>query len=106
MRKHFRPRRPSAPMVVALIALFFGFGGVGYAAITLPKNSVGTRQIRNNAVTWQKIAPGTVGSARINQALVQTRVVGTCMGTNGAIGSIAESGQVRCNPSASDEFGS
>lgn len=106
MRKLFRSRRPSAPMVVSLVALFFAFGGVGYAAVTLPANSVGTRQIRNNAVTWQKIAPGTVGSARINQRLVQTRVVGTCTGTNGAIGSITQSGHVTCNPSASAEFGS
>jgi hypothetical protein len=106
MRKPFRPGRPSAPMVVSLVALFFAFGGVGYAATQLPQNSVGNRQIRNNAVTWQKIAPGTIGSARINQSLVQTRVVGSCTGTTGAIGSITQSGHVTCNPSASEEFGS
>jgi hypothetical protein len=105
MPKFSRLRRPSAPMVISVVALFFAFGGVGYAAFTLPNNSVGTRQIRNNAVTWQKIAPGTVGSARINQALVQTRVVGKCTGTTGAIGSITQSGHVTCNPSASMEFG-
>jgi hypothetical protein len=92
-------------MVISLTALFFAFGGVGYAATQLPKNSVGTRQLRNNSVTWFKIAPGTIGSARINQALVQTRVVGTCSGTNGAIGAVLQSGRVTCNPSASKEFG-
>jgi hypothetical protein len=106
MFKRFRGRRPSAPMVISLTALFFAFGGVGYAATQLPKNSVGTRQLRNNSVTWFKIAPGTIGNARINQALVQTRVVGTCSGTNGAIGAVTQSGHVICNSSASKEFGS
>lgn len=105
MFKSFRGRRPSAPMGISLVALFFAFGGVGYAATQLPKNSVGTKQIRNNAVTYNKIAPGTVGSGRINQTLVQTRVVGTCSGTNGAIGSVTQSGHVTCNSSASKEFG-
>jgi hypothetical protein len=105
MRKRFRGRRPSAPMAISLTALFFAFGGVGYAATQLPSDSVGTRQLRNNSVTWFKIAPGTIGSARINQALVQTRVVGTCSGTNGAIGAITQSGHATCNPSMSKEFG-
>jgi hypothetical protein len=93
-------------MVISLVALFFAFGGVGYAATQLPRGSVGTKQLRENSVTWDKIAPGTVGSARINQALVQTRVSGTCTGTDGAIGQITQSGHVVCNPSASKEFGS
>lgn len=105
MFKSFRVRRPSAPMVISLVALFFAFGGVGYAATQLPANSVGNRQLRGNAVTWQKIAPGTIGNARINQALVQTRVTGTCTGTTGAIGAIGQSGKVTCNPSAPAQFG-
>lgn len=106
MLKSFHLRRPSAPLLLSVIALFFAFGGASYAAITIPNNSVGTRQIRNNAVTFQKIAPGTIGSARINQTLVQTRVTGTCSGTNGAIGQITQSGHVLCNASAPQEFGS
>lgn len=106
MLKLFRLRRPSAPLVISIVALFFAFGGISYAAFTIPKNSVGTKQIRNNAVTYQKIAPGTIGSARINQGLVQTRVTGTCEGTNGAIGQVMQSGHVVCNPSASEQFGS
>ena len=106
MLKSFRLRRPSAPLVISIVALFFAFGGISYAAFTIPNNSVGTKQIRNNAVTYQKIAPGTIGSARINQGLVQTRVTGTCEGTNGAIGQVTQSGHVVCNPSASQQFGS
>jgi hypothetical protein len=106
MLKSLRLRRPSAPLLISVVALFFAFGGASYAAFTIPNNSVGNRQIRNNAVTWNKIAPGTIGSARINQGLVQTRVTGTCTGTNGAIGQITQSGHVVCNASAPQEFGS
>jgi hypothetical protein len=106
MLKSFRLRRPSAPLLISMVALFFAFGGASYAAFTIPNNSVGTRQIRNNAVTYRKSAPGTSGSARINQALVQTRVSGTCTGTNGAIGQITQSGHVVCNASAPQQFGS
>lgn len=106
MFKPFRGRRPSAAIVISLVALFFALGGASYAAFTLPQGSVGTKQIRNNAVTYQKIEPGTVGSVRINQALVQTRVTGTCSGTTGAIGVVGQSGKVTCNPTAPKEFGS
>jgi hypothetical protein len=41
---------------LALIALFVALGGTGYAAIRLPAGSVGTRQIKNRAVTLPKIA--------------------------------------------------
>jgi hypothetical protein len=41
--------------VMATVALFIALGGVGYAAIKLPKNSVGTKQLRKGAVTPAKI---------------------------------------------------
>jgi hypothetical protein len=40
--------------VTASLALFIALGGVGYAA-TLPRDSVGTRQIRKGAVTEGKL---------------------------------------------------
>ncbi len=40
-------RRPSPGMAVGLIALFVALGGTSYAAISLPANSVGTKQVRN-----------------------------------------------------------
>jgi hypothetical protein len=43
---------------VALIALFVALGGTSYAAIRLPANSVGTKQLKKNAVTLKKIKPG------------------------------------------------
>ncbi len=42
---------PSPAMVVALIALVIGITGSAYAAIQLPANSVGTKQIKNKALT-------------------------------------------------------
>jgi hypothetical protein len=45
--------------VAASLALFLALGGAAYAATQLPKNSVGTKQLRNGAVTASKIAKGT-----------------------------------------------
>jgi hypothetical protein len=42
--------------VMATIAVFVALGGVGYAATRLPKNSVGTKQIRRAAVTPAKLS--------------------------------------------------
>ena len=58
-------RRPSPSMVVAFIALLVSMGGTGYAAITLPKNSVGSEQLKKNAVTSKKIKNGAVNSNEV-----------------------------------------
>ena len=47
--------RPSPALVVAVIALCVALGGTGYAAVVLPANSVGTRQLKKNAVTSAKV---------------------------------------------------
>ena len=59
--------------VVASLALFVALGGGAYAAITLPKDSVGSKQIKdgsvrsvdlaNNAVTAAKVKNGSLLSA-------------------------------------------
>ena len=49
-------RRPSPATVIAVIALVIALGGTSYAAVTLPRNSVGTAQLKNNAVTSLKVA--------------------------------------------------
>src|SRR5438552_3894324 len=52
-----RLRAPSPALVISLNALFVALGGTSYAAITtLPANSVGTAQLKNNAVTGKKLA--------------------------------------------------
>ena len=42
--------------VMSSIALFLAIGGVSFAATTLPRNSVGTAQVRNGAVNGAKVA--------------------------------------------------
>jgi hypothetical protein len=46
--------------VVATLALFIALGGTGYAAIDLPRNSVGTAEIRDGAVRSRDIRDGSV----------------------------------------------
>ena len=41
--------------LVSYLALFVALGGTSYAAVTLPRNSVGSAQLQNNAVTSGKV---------------------------------------------------
>ena len=50
-----RRHRPTPSMIVACIALMVALGGTGYAATVLPRNSVGSAQLQNNAVTSAKV---------------------------------------------------
>ncbi len=45
---------------VAYVALFVALGGTSYAAVSLPAGSVGTKQLRNGAVTASKLARSAV----------------------------------------------
>lgn len=46
--------------VMATVAVFLTLGGISYAATQLPANSVGTKQLKNGAVTDKKIAASTL----------------------------------------------
>ncbi len=59
--------RLSFANVVSLTALFVALGGSAYAAISLPANSVGTKQIKGGAVTLGKISNGARNSLKGNQ---------------------------------------
>lgn len=52
--------------VTATLALILALGGTSYAAITLPANSVGPRQLRPGAVTSRAIRPGAVGARQVH----------------------------------------
>ena len=107
-------RRPSVPMVVSFVALFVSLGGVGYAAVSLPRNSVGNAQLQNgsvgnfklksNAVGARKIINGSVGAKQVNSSQVQLRVASSC--STGAISAIGLSGSVMCTPALANEYGS
>lgn len=60
MHKLFHRCQPSPSMAVALIALTVALGGTSYAALKLPKNSVGSDQIRANAISGAKIRDGSL----------------------------------------------
>lgn len=106
-------RRPSVSLVISFVALFVALGGVGYAAINLPANSVGNAQLQNgsvgnwklkaNAVGTRKIINGSVGAKQVNSSQVQLRVGTTC--TTGAVKAISPSGSVTCTPTLPNEVG-
>jgi hypothetical protein len=52
-------------MVVALVALFVSLGGGAFAAVTLSKDSVGTKQLQNGAVTRSKLHTGAVTASKV-----------------------------------------
>ncbi len=60
--------RPSPAMVVAFIALFVAIGGSSYAVTRLPAGSVGSKQLKKNAVTGAKVKNGSLTAADIKVA--------------------------------------
>ncbi len=80
--KHKRIGRPSPAMVVAVVALIVALTGSAYAALKVPRNSVGTRQLKaksvtngklaNEAVTGAKIAEGTITGQNVNLGALGT----------------------------------
>jgi hypothetical protein len=63
-----RAMLPSPAMIVAIIALVLATTGSAFAvkkSVKLPKNSVGTKQLKPKSVTTGKIANGVVKSANI-----------------------------------------
>jgi hypothetical protein len=63
--------------VTASLALFIALGGTGYAAVTLPRNSVGSAQLRSNAVGTKEIRRGAVRSADIRNRTIRVSDLAT-----------------------------
>ncbi len=51
--------------LVGYVALFVALGGVSYAAVTLPRNSVGSAQIKPGAVKSSDLGTNAVTSAKV-----------------------------------------
>ena len=126
-------RRPSPAIVISSAALFMSLGGVGYAAVSIPNNSVGQSQLKNdsvsytkivpnavgnvrlanngvsnakianNAVSYKKIQAGAVGTVRANLDQLQARLKTTC-GAGSAVGAVDSKGTVTCNSTLPSEF--
>ncbi len=60
-------------MVVAVIALVVALSGGAYAAVNLPKNSVGPQQLKRNAVTTPKIRNNAINSAKVKDRSLTAR---------------------------------
>jgi hypothetical protein len=59
---------------IGYAALFVSLGGTSYAAIAIPAGSVGTRQLRNGAVTGSKLAKKSVSAANLNSSSIAGHV--------------------------------
>ena len=59
MLNRFRAR-PTFSSVVSVMALFVALGGTSYAAVKLPKNSVGSSQIKTNGVGSSDVKNGSL----------------------------------------------
>ena len=81
-------------MVVACLALAVSLSGVGYAAVSLPKSSVGTAQLRDGAVTSQKIRNRSLLALDFRLGELPTGTAGPAgpVGPKGADGTRGEQG--------------
>lgn len=59
--------------VMATIALFVAVGGTSYAAITLPRNSVGHRQLKTGSVAGAELRRSAVTSRTIKNGTIETQ---------------------------------
>jgi hypothetical protein len=74
--------------VMATIAVFIALGGASYAAIEIPKNSVGTKELKDGAVSQAKLAK------KVKKALAQAGTPGPA-GPAGAPGVAGAPGSAR-----------
>lgn len=54
-------KKPSLALIVALIALLIAVSGTTYAAVKLPKNSVGSKQVKNSSLKAKDLRKGVLG---------------------------------------------
>jgi len=87
----FLSKHLSPPMVVALFALFVALGGASYAAVTLPVNSIGTIQLKPNAVTSAKVLNGSLLAADFKAGQLLKGPKGA-PGARGAVGPAGPAG--------------
>lgn len=94
MRKRVSRLRPQPATVISLIALFISLSGIAYAA-ALPKNSVGSKQIKKNAVIKAKIRAGAVDSRTILDGSIEPTDLSASAKTSGPTGPAGIDGSAR-----------
>jgi hypothetical protein len=70
MKKTLRGKLTYANVISSLCLFLLLGGGAAFAAGKLAKNSVGTKQIKNSAVTAAKIKKGTITNAKIKNGTI------------------------------------
>jgi hypothetical protein len=72
-----RSYRPSASMIVALVALFVAMSGTTYAVkrLSLPKRSVGSTQIKKKAIRKYHIKARNVTRTKISRSAIDSSLV-------------------------------
>ena len=63
--------RPTYANVTSTLALILATSGGAYAVTTLPRDSVGTPQLQNGAVTQPKIAADAVTSGKVKDGALK-----------------------------------
>src|SRR3954447_5169731 len=90
---------PPPALAIALLALFVAIGGTGYAALKLPKNSVGAKQLRKGAVRSSDIAANAVTGPKVKQGSLNASDFATGSLPSGARGVQGEKGATGANGS-------
>ncbi len=67
--------RITPSLVISVIALVVALGGASYAALKIPKNSVGSKQLKKNSVTAKKIKTNAVTAAKLKAGSVDSSKV-------------------------------
>jgi hypothetical protein len=85
MSKRLRPKLTYAN-VIASIALFVALSGAAVAATALPRNSVGTKQLKSGAVTAGKLRKSAVTAGKLAPKSVVAGKLGPSAVTPGNLG--------------------
>ena len=89
--KRLMRKGPSPALVIACLALAVALGGTGYAAVSLPRNSVGTVQLKNDAVVSSKVRNGSLLKTDFRAGQIPTGPQGP-QGPGGATGATGATG--------------
>ena len=75
MRSTIASRRPSAALVVAIVALFAALGGTGYAAATLSGRDIQKRSIPANRVVDNALGGGQINESKLGPVPVSQQAL-------------------------------
>lgn len=79
-------RRPSPAIVISLIALFVALSGTGYAALVIPRNSVGSAQVVNGSLQKGDLSGAAVRALKGNRGARGRAGAKGAAGATGATG--------------------